>query len=311
MDAQDAKISPFDRGFVFGDGVYEGLRSVQMTGGARRVGGAGVKIIGLGLHVRRMQAGLDEAKIVWDASAIGPLSLELLKANRMACADGLGGSEAFIYWQVTRGSPSLSGSEPVRSRVPMANSTMRPTVFAYCSPQPPLAAVTSPPLKVAAICRDIRWENGHLKSIALMGNVMMAMAAAEQGGDEAVMVRTCARGSAAIELVSEGLATNVVLVVPDAQGGLEVVTPSLASVPILAGVTRAILLKEVPEIRERAVRAEELARASEIMFVGTTTLVTSVTKLDGRTIGDGTAGPVARRLLSALLAAIAEGRDDL
>jgi D-alanine transaminase len=183
---------------------------------------------------------------------------------------------------------------------------MRPTVFAYCSPQPAIAGVTEPPTKRAAVCRDVRWERGHLKSISLMGNVLTAIDAAAQGLDEAIMVR--ARDG--VDLVSEGLATNVVLALPGRGGGVDIVTPSLTSVSILAGVTRSILLQECPEIIERPVLASELATAREVMLIGTTTLVTSVVALDGRMIGDGRPGPVARRLLDILFAAIAAGRDD-
>jgi D-alanine transaminase len=292
IPAGDARISPFDRGFIFGDGVYEGLRSVPDNHAAARV-------IGLGAHARRMQAGLDEAGIRWEAGGeggIGPATLALLRANDLR--------EAFIYWQVTRGTPP--GGEPVRSRVPAPGSRMRPTVFAYCSPQPALASVTAPPTKRAVVLRDRRWELGHLKSISLVANVMAAVRAAEGGADEAVLVRE--RGGA--ELVTEGLATNVFLAVKGTGGGIEIVTPALKSAPMLAGITRGILLREVPGIVERAVRSSELVEASEVMLVGTTTLVSSVVELDGRRVGGGEPGPVAKKLLGALLGAIRDRRDD-
>ncbi|MCC6321641.1 MAG: aminotransferase class IV [Phycisphaerales bacterium] len=295
LPATEARISPFDRGFLFGDGVYEGLRSVVDSAGRSR-------IIGLGLHIKRMQAGLDEAGIVWDAAAIGPASLGLLKAN----GHDTGGDrpEAFVYWQVTRGTPPAG--EPVRSRVPPATSAMRPTVFGYCTPQPALNTIVAPPTKRASLLRDIRWERGHLKSISLMGNIMLALEAGSAGMDEAVLFRR--RGDS--ELVTEGLATNIIAVLPTLAGGAEIVTPLLRSVPILAGVTRSILLRHAPEIVERDVMVEELARAAELMFIGTTTLVSSIVSLDGRTIGDGTPGPIARRLLAVLVRAVSTGNDD-
>lgn len=286
----EARISPLDRGFIFGDGVYEGLRSVPAGESAR-----GARIIGLRHHVRRMQEGLDSVRIAWDAARIGPASLELLDANHLR--------EGFIYWQVTRGTPPAG--EPVRSRAPARNSAMRPTVFGYCTPQPALASIAVPPVKRAVTSPDLRWLRGRLKSTSLMGNVMTALHADAAGCDEAVMVRElpgCDR-----TVVSEGLATNVVV---SWRASGEVATPSLDSAPILAGVTRTILLRETPEIRERAIDAAELLTADEVILVGTTTLVTSVTHLDGRAIGDGTPGPVAKRLLRTLIDAIREGRDD-
>lgn len=276
-----ARVSVFDRGFVFGDGVYEGLRSVPRAG-------EGTRIVGLRGHEERMADGLREAGIAWDVSQLGPVSEQLLAANAMR--------DAFVYWQVTRGTPGEG--MPVRQRVPAQE--MKPTVFAYCSPQPPLASIVKPVAKSAVTLRDIRWEKGRLKSISLMGNVWCAMRADAMGADDAILLRGGEEG-----LVGEGLATNVVIVSREG----EVCTPSLESVPILAGVTRAILLRERPEIRERAVRASELRDAREVMLIGTTTMVASVTRLDGQAVGDGVPGPVSSRLLRTLIDAIRSGRD--
>ncbi len=293
LPREAATISPFDRGFLLGDGVYEGLRSIP-------VGDSDARIIGLRPHVRRMQSGLDEAGIAWDAAAIGRSSLELLRANGLR--------EAFVYWQVTRGTPPEG--EPVRSRAPARGSAMRPTVFGYCTSQPALESIMVPPTKRAILCRDVRWSLGHLKSISLMGNVLTALRADAAGADEAVLVRTGPDGNLSDGLLSEGLATNIVLALPRAGGGAEIVTPSLDSAPMLSGITRSILVRVSPDIVQRPVRASELERASEVMFVGTTTLVTSVTHLDGRPVGDGQPGPEARRLLGVLTGAIREGQDN-
>lgn len=282
-----ARVSVFDRGFVFGDGVYEGLRAVPREAGGG--GGAATRIVGLRGHEERMAEGLREARIDWDVRRIGPESERLLAANFML--------DAFVYWQVTRGTPGAGA--PVRQRVPPKDMT--PTVFAYCSAQPAVESCVMPVAKSAVTMRDIRWEMGRLKSISLMGNVWCAMHADAAGADDAILLRGGAEG-----LVGEGLATNVVVVTREG----EVCTPALESVPILAGVTRAILLRERPEIRERAVRASELRDAREIMLIGTTTMVASVTRLDGRPVGDGTPGPVAFSLLRTLVDAIRSRRDE-
>lgn len=281
-----AVVSVFDRGFVFGDGVYEGLRAVP--------GAGGVRIVGKMFHVERLRRGLQEAGIGVEADFLGPASEELCRANGL--------TDAFVYWQVTRGTPGPG--EAVRSRNPTPGT--RPTVFGYCTPLGSLQALASPPTKRVGVIRDIRWELGHLKSTALMGNVLCALEAGRSGAEEAILVRH--RGDQRI--VSEGLATNVVLALPKAGGGTEVVTPSLESAPMLAGVTRRILLREVPGIVEREVLEHELSTASEVMLIGTTTYVTACTHVDGRVVGDGVAGPVARRLFGELVRAIVEGRDD-
>jgi D-alanine transaminase len=289
MPLEQASISPFDRGFIFGDGVYEGLRSFRG------------KLVGMDRHIARMRDGLRESRIDWDAAALTRLSEELVRACAMP--------DAFIYWQVTRGTPGPN--QPVRTRVPAG--AMTPTVFGFCTPQPPIEKFidAQPPTVTCAVCEDTRWTRGRLKSTSLLANVIAAIEADEGGAQDAILVRN--------GLVGEATAANLLLVL-----GSEIVTPSLESVPILAGVTRAIDLEAAPEVVSRPVRVDELARASEIMLTGTTTMVTSVTQLDGRPVGNGRPGPVAGMLLSRLTRAIAaelgfadvlarlkEGRDTL
>ncbi len=273
VPAQEAKIGVFDRGFIFGDSVYEGLRSFEG------------RVVALDRHVARMRSALRETRMDWDPAQMGPLSDALLRANRM--------EHAFVYWHVSRGTP-LDG-QPVRSRVPAG--PIPPTIFGYCSPQPPMAKFDEGPATVTGAVRpDTRWTRGHLKSCSLMGNVIAAIETAEAGALETILVRD--------GLVSEASASNVLLALPRKGGQAEIATPSLESVSILGGITRALLIDEFPEIACRSVRVEELARASEVMVCGSTSMVTSVVMLDGRPVGDGKPGPVARRLLAGLVAGI-------
>ncbi|HYE63297.1 MAG TPA: aminotransferase class IV [Phycisphaerales bacterium] len=274
----EAKVSVFDRGFVFGDGIYEGLRAFDGH------------VVAMDRHIARMRAGLREARIDWDAAALAPLTAQLLAANKM--------DDCFIYWQVTRGTPGPS--DPVRARKP---GSMRPTVFGYCSPTPPLATYEPPnlpPTKSAVILEDTRWLRGHIKSIALMGGVLNVIEANERGHDDAVLVRD--------GLLAETTSANVVVVLPRADGTAEIATPSLGSTSFLAGVTRDILLEEAARqelaISDRSVTTGELQRASEVIAVGTLTMITSITRLDGRELCGGKAGPVAVKLLKVLVDAI-------
>jgi D-alanine transaminase len=302
-----ARIDPFDRGFIFGEGVYEGLRSIPSSAGVPRdsvAGSAATRIIGLQQHIRRMQRGLEASGVPFDLSNLGKLSADLCAANNL--------TDAFVYWQVTGGNPGEG--DPLRSRARGKNTT--PTIFGYCAPQPPLTNQSTPPLKRATVLRDIRWEYGWLKSTSLMGNVICAHQADQQHCDEAVFTRN--------GFITEGLATNLVLVLPKesperklrslssdqlSDADYELVTPSLDSGPMLSGITRQILLKVEPRLRERPVRVEELEHAKEIMFLGTITTVASAIELNGRKIGDGTPGPHARALLKTLVAAIQTGKD--
>lgn len=281
VPAHEAHVSVFDRGFLFGDGVYEGLRSTVAPDGSPRV-------IGLDLHVERLHAGLREARIGgFDASRLGPLTLELLEANAL--------TEAFIYWQITRGTPP-GDAGPARPRVP--RGTLPPTVVGFATPVTPVAQCLAPELRRVALCTDTRWTRGHLKSISLLGGVLAALEADERGADDAIMERG--------GLVTEGTATNVFLL---SRGRL--VTPSLESAPMLAGVTRAMILRADPSIEQRPVRVEELRGAQEVMIVGTKTMVASVVSIDGRPVGTIPAGPSApapgaMRLLETLRRAIAD-----
>ncbi|MBL8762706.1 MAG: aminotransferase class IV [Phycisphaerae bacterium] len=288
VPAGEAKVSVFDRGFIFGDGLYEALRTVPRTDGR-----GGARAVGLTRHIERMRCGLDEAGIRWDPRQLGRLSEELLTANGLV--------DAFVYWQVTRGTPPTGA--PVRQRIPGAALT--PTVFGYCTPQPPIELCRRAAPRTAITREDVRWKLGHVKSTSLLGNVMCALAADAAACDEAILVRD--------GLVTEGVATNVIAVLRGGGGrggGGEVVTPALSSAPMLSGVTRAILMDAAPEIVERPVGVDELRDASEIMLIGTTTLVTPIVRLNGHPVGTGQAGPVSERLLGLLLSVIASGEDD-
>jgi D-alanine transaminase len=286
LPADRAAISPFDRGFLFGDGIYEGLRSVGVHGPA---GPPRRRVVAPLRHARRMNAGLAAVGIGFDARALVPLTEALLDANGL--------TDAFIYWQVSRGTPPPGA--PVRSRVPSPGT--RPTVFGYAAPIPGLAANAAPASKTASVQPDLRWQRGSIKNVSLLGNVLATIAAAVEapGAEEAILVRD--------GVVTEGTYTNVAVV---GQDGV-VATPALDSAPMLAGVTREVILHLDKSVVERPVRAGELTHAREVMLWGTTTMVTSVTAIDGRPVGDGRPGPHAQRLLNLLVGAIREGRDDL
>lgn len=265
VPAERAQVSVFDRGFLFGDGIYEGLRAFD--GWVRH----------LDDHCARMQQGLDEAGIAWDATALHELSRNLLQANDLR--------DAFLYWQVTRGTPRPG--DPVRAR--LAEPGIEPTIFGFCLPQPGVEGLVEPSVCGAQTINDFRWQRGHVKTISLMANIMAAMEAADAGADEALLVRD--------GWLSESCATNVVVAFPDSSGGTTLATPPLGDVSILSGVTRKALLRLMPEIEVRMISEDDLSRASEIFLTGTLTTVRSVTRLNGEPVGDGAIGPCAREVL--------------
>src|SRR5690606_215868 len=240
---------PFDRGFLFGDGLYEGLRAFNGT------------IYGLDLHARRMREGLAEARITgFHVDRLDDLSRDLLRANNLA--------DAFVYWQVTRGAPSpTAATGDLRKRIPGAEIA-RPTVFGYCVPLPGVDACRAPKEVHAATVRDTRWTRCHIKSISLMGNVLHAIESAEAGEGDAIMLRDGA--------VTEASSTNIILSV-----GGRLVTPPVDRGFNLAGVTRDKLLRARPEIEVREVSERDLRDADEIMLAGTLTTVAYDNRLHG------------------------------
>jgi D-alanine transaminase len=173
------------------------------------------------------------------------------------------------------------------------------------------------PCKRASRVRDTRWLRGHVKSIALMGSCLAAIDAAAEGNDDALMIRDATADQPA--LLAEATSANAMVVLDRLDrldtpgGGIEVATPDLRSTSILAGVTRDLMIDAAARglggwkhgpISERPVTASELDRAREVVICGTLSMVTAITHLDGRPVGDGKAGPYAHDLLRLLVSAI-------
>ena len=268
----EARIDPFDRGFLFGDGLYEGLRAFDST------------IYGLDLHAERMRIALAESRLDgFDPAKLGELSAELLEANGLR--------DAFVYWQVTRGAPADdAASKDLRKRIP-GGEIPRPTVFGYCVPLPGVADCRTPREVHAATVQDTRWTRCNIKSISLMGNVLHAIEAAETGEDDAIMLRD--------GLATEASSTNLFVM----RNG-RIATPPVDRGFNLRGITREKLIRALPEIEVRDIPEDELFEADEIMLAGTITMIAAVTRLNGRPVGQGKPGPAAQALYDALVADI-------
>lgn len=259
----DLRISPDDRGFLFGDGVYEVICSY------------GGRLFKPREHLLRLKNSLHEMRIlVPDVDDLANVGLELLERNAMES------SFAMLYFQVTRG--------VAPRRHPFPDPGTPPTVYATVSPYHlPLEKWEN---GVSAILQpDLRWARCDIKSVALVPNVLANQKAAEAGAYEALLVRE--------GFVTEGAHTSF--------GALfdgELWTHPLTQ-HLLPGITRAIVLGLCRElgihVREQAVAADRLREASELMLFATTIAITPVVRLDGWTVGDGTPGPVARKLLAA------------
>jgi len=272
LEERDAHISVLDRGFLFGDGVYELLRYFDGFG------------VGVDAHARRLARSLELARIRgFDASALGSIAAALLDANGLR--DGV------VYLQVTRGAGS------VRAHVPTAPLT--PTIFAMATAAEPLASLVAPQEVGAITAEDMRWRPCEIKTLSLMGNILHLLDADAQGANEAILHRD--------GFVGEGAYSNVALVTDG-----RLVTPPIAEdPPILHGTARADLLAAarsagIPaEIRK--IRLAELRSADELMITSSRRLVSAATALDGTPVGNGSAGPVTRALFAQMRADIEAG----
>jgi D-alanine transaminase len=249
----DARVSPLDRGFLFADGVYEVVPVYH--GRAFR----------LREHLHRLDDSLRGIRMQ------NPHSHAEWHAILQRLGAEAGGSEMLLYLQVTR------GMEFGRNHLFPSGTT--PTVFAFATPYPqPSRAVLERGLSAVTL-EDIRWDRCDIKSVALLGNVLLRQEAADRGADEALLVRD--------GLLLEGSSSSVFLCI----GGKLVTPPN--SHHILPGTSRDAVL----ELAEGwlpyeicALEAREILSCEEAWIASAGRGVLPVTSVDGEPIGTGRPG---------------------
>ncbi len=261
LPLEEARISPMDRGFLFGDGVYEVVRAYRG------------RWFGMELHEQRLARSMEALGLEgFEASRMAEVAARLVRANQ--CPD----ADALLYLQVTRG--------PDRIRSHLHSPGRPPTVYAMVRP---LSGASGPeaPARVATL-EDRRWLRCDIKSVALLGNVMAANQARDREADEAILHR---RGT-----VTEGAAVNVAAVI----GGVVRTHPEspliLGGISRLAMLE--ICREQGIPFREEAFGLEELRSASEVFLTGTTREIWPVGAIDGRPLpAPGKEGitPILRR----------------
>jgi D-alanine transaminase len=273
VDEAAAMVSVYDRGFLFGDGIYELIRFVGCAPGSasRRFG------IAMDLHVARLARSLKLARIEgFDANELPRICSTLLDANGL--------DDAAVYLQITR------GAGPSRAHIPQG--PLVPTVFAAATVCEPLERFREPAVVNAVTLEDQRWKLCQIKTISLMGNILALLEADGRGATEAILHRD--------GWVGEGAYTNVL-----AAFGHTLVTPPVDDdPPILHGVTRADAIRLATDVglkvEVRPMRLDELRTADEILITSSRRFVSAIGNLDGSLVGEGTAGPAARSLFRAL-----------
>jgi len=268
--ARDASISPLDRGFLFGDGIYEVVRALNG------------KLVEAERHWARLDRSLRETRIdrplTLGDDAVSEIALRLLEEN------GLMQGHAIVYLEITRGSVS-----PRTHHFPPAGTA--PTVFASAAAFTPFDGqrVTGVPVILAP---DERWARCDIKSVNLLPNAMAKQLAVDAGAWETLFVRD--------GTITEGTSSNFFAVI----GGELRTHP--ATHAILGGITRDVTLEAVATlgiaVKEDGFKVAELEAAEEAFLTSTTNDVMPVVRVDGTRIGGGEPGPVTRRIGEAVRA---------
>jgi D-alanine transaminase len=259
----EARISPLDRSFLFGDGIYE----VMPVYGGR---------------LFRPQAHFDRlARSATAIRLVNPHSHEQWIKMLQELVAANGGGDQYVYLHLSR------GTEFGRNHAPLPQ--IPPTVFAFSSPWPQPAEKTLREGLACITAADTRWARCDIKSVALLANVLLRQLAVDAGANETILLREG-------ELM-EGSASTVHVV----SNGRLLTPPN--STRILPGTTRGVVEELADQLgiarTEARISETQLRAADEIWLAAATREVQPVTRLDGRPVGRGVPGPLWRRVYDA------------
>ena len=255
---QHAKISVLDRGFLFADGIYEVIPVYSSIP------------FRLEQHLARLHDCLSQLNIDNPHSEIEWKNIirTLIERN--------GGGHLSIYLQVTRGIDS--------QRDHVATTQVTPTVFLMASKLS--VDETSISSCTATLLEDIRWQHCDIKSTALLANIILRNKAQQLGHSEAILHRQ--------QMITEGSTSNVFMV-----KHREVYTPPLSQL-ILGGITRDVVIELAEQsglkVHQQDISVDELLSADEVWITSSSREISPITEIDGKIIGNGNTGPVAKVL---------------
>ena len=269
MPLDEVMVPALDRGFLFGDAVYEVIRVYQ-----------GLPWL-MDDHLRRLAYSLESVRIRGvDLERLHRRAQELIAAGPFR--------EATVYIQVTRGIAPRHHSFPAAA-TPLELVYVKEFADSYAEARRSGAAVITRP--------DIRWGRCDIKSTNLLANVLAAQEAKEAGCLEALLYLPDGTLTEGTHTSFFGVLDGTVLTAPNSNDILPGITRSL--------ILRLSARAGIP-VREEVLRRDHLGRVSELFLTGTTTEVMPVVRVDGRPIADGRPGAVTRRLQEAYQEAVRE-----
>ena len=260
LPEEEAKISVFDRGFLFADAVYEVTSVVEG------------KLLDFPAHLARLRRSLGELQIPSPAgdAEIEAIHRELVARNRL--------TEGLVYMQVTRGAADRDFAWPDDPRPGLVLFTQARDLAETVAGRDGIRVIAVP---------DIRWARRDIKTVQLLAPSMCKMMAKRAGCDDAWLVED--------GFVTEGTSNNAWIVTREGA----IVTRDLSNA-ILHGITRAAVIEYAREaqmrVEERPFTVEEAKGAAEAFMTAASAFVTPVVEIDGQPVGDGAPGPVTRRL---------------
>jgi len=261
LPESQAHVSVLDRGFIFGDGIYE---VIPVYGG---------KLFRLNEHLSRLQNSLDAIRITnpFSTTEWREILTELIHHNN--------GGDQSLYLQITRGSAKRDHALPKNSV---------PTVFAMSNELKPLANTIVKEGVAAITLKDIRWLRCHIKAISLLPNILLRQEALDQDAAEAILIRD--------GLATEGAASNLFAVI---DGVITTPPKGPALLPgITRDLVLELAASNTLPCQEKTISLAELQQADEIWLTSSTKEILSVTQLDGKLVANGKPGPLYQRLLT-------------
>lgn len=270
LPEEEARISVFDRGFLFADGVYE----VSSVLRGRLIDNPG--------HMARLHRSLTALDMAAPATdtELEAIQMSLIERNQV--------DEGLVYLQVTRGAADRDFVYP---------EGVKPSLVMFTQSKPLLQSAQAERGISVVTTEDIRWRRRDIKSVGLLAASMAKMIARRAGADDAWMVES--------GKVTEGSSSNAYILTREGT----LVTRSLGH-EILAGITREAVLRLARtsslQIEERPFSLAEAEEAAEAFITSATTFVMPVVSIDGKPVGDGRPGPVTRQLRELYITAALE-----